>query len=312
METVVEGRKSEVEGLGNGANGTIGVEGHQRENARQHGAEYCSVAPGGAPAPRKRATGTAAVQSKWREISGISVENERTMSAKERRAAIRKLKVVFEQEIREELKAAAEDVEFTGERTMLWDPVAGICFRLEIGPTVLSRLMKELTGMSAPQMVDRIRAEGVRGKLRENLRVIVVKKWKKPGAEFQADFHGLRDGIKMHRRSEGLSCTAVAIELGFGSYTRFYRACLLCYGKTPTQLEDEVLREYGEWFNLASALWRRRDVERQSWDKSPCWDPYRRPYSDWWTKALRERPEWVARLRAEIEVDESVIGLVNE
>src|SRR5947207_16011484 len=73
-----------------------------------------------------RAAGTAAVQSRWREISGITVENEPSMTPKERRAAIRKLKALVEQEIREELKAAAGESGFTGERTYLWVPVPEI------------------------------------------------------------------------------------------------------------------------------------------------------------------------------------------
>ena len=166
--------------------------------------------------------------------------------------------------------------------------------------------------MSASQMVDRIRAQGVREKLREKLRAMVVENWNKPGTEYIANFALLKKRIKWFRRKEGFSCSTVALELGFASYTRFHRGCLLQYGKTPTQLEEEILREFEEWFDLSCALRRRRETERESWNKDPLRDPYRRPYSDRWTKALRERPEWVARMRAELEVDESVIELAGE
>src|SRR6185295_6320755 len=116
--------------------------------------------------------------------------------------------------------------------------------------------------------------------------------------------------IKECRREDGFTCSTLARELGFASYTRFHRGCLLQYGKTPTQLEEEILREFEEWFDVSCDLRRRRETERESWNKDPDRDIYRRPYSDRWTKALRERPEWVARMRAELEVDESVIELV--
>ena len=162
--------------------------------------------------------------------------------------------------------------------------------------------------MSASQMVDRIRAQGVREKLREKLRAIVVENYDKPGKETVPKIAW----IKAFRRKQGFSCSTLALELGFASYTRFHRGCLLQYGKTPTQLEDEILREYREWFDVACALWMRREAERHSSNKDPQLDPYRRPYSDEWTTALRERPEWVARMRAELEVDESVIELAGE
>jgi len=33
------------------------------------------------------------------------------------------------------------------------------------------------------------------------------------------------------------------MEYGFSSYPRFFRACLLCYGLTPHQLELEIIEE---------------------------------------------------------------------
>src|ERR1043165_1400889 len=159
----VEGRNSKVEGR---------VDGDDAETRGRGDAERVSFRG----AKGDTASWKPAVQSRWREISGITVENERKMSAKERRAGVRKLKAVVEQEIRLELKEAAEEQAdrnvcptVRSERTFLWEPIPAICHRLEIGPTVLSRLMKELTGMSATQMVDKIRAEGIREKLRENL-----------------------------------------------------------------------------------------------------------------------------------------------
>jgi hypothetical protein len=103
-----------------------------------------------------------------------------------------------------------------------------------------------------------------------------------------------------------------AMELGFANYTRFYRACLMQCGKTPSQLEDEILREYVDWYGMGWTLWKRTDVAANSWNKDPGWVQYRRPYADYWTKALKERPEWIARMRAEIELDERVGELTGE
>ena len=149
----------------NGANGNNGGSRTNAVNARN----------GAQPGVKKDAP------SKWREISGITVENEGAMTPEERRAAIRKLKDVVEAEIRTELNAANEDVELMVERTHLWEPTLAICRKLEIGPAVLSRLMRELTGISTSQMVDKIRGEGLKEKLRENLIAFVLKNFKRPG-----------------------------------------------------------------------------------------------------------------------------------
>src|SRR5262245_36076926 len=70
--------------------------------------------------------------AKWREISGILVENEMGMGEEERRGGLRKLFRMAEAEMRSEMKRAAEDVENRSERTFLWEPIAAVCRRLEI------------------------------------------------------------------------------------------------------------------------------------------------------------------------------------
>ena len=252
----------------------------------------------------------------WREISGITVANERTMRPKERRAAIRKLKDVVEREIRAELKAAKEDAEGAGERSYLWDPCAAIAHRLGIGPTVLSRLMREFSGMSTSQMVDKIRAEGIREKLREHVKRVIMR-GPKPGEGGQKVHQRLweqcqdfRELLKRSRRTVDFSLATWAIELGFANYTRFYRACLLQYGRTPTQLEEEALREFAEWYVLAGELQLRATAPRKTWDRS--YDRYRRPFDDEWARAVRERPAYIARMRGEIELHESVVELAGE
>ncbi|MCX5769431.1 MAG: hypothetical protein NTZ09_04040, partial [Candidatus Hydrogenedentes bacterium] len=45
------------------------------------------------------------------------------------------------------------------------------------------------------------------------------------------------------RRAPRFHRTTWAMEFGFSSYPKFFRACLLCYGKTPHQIELEILEE---------------------------------------------------------------------
>jgi len=45
-------------------------------------------------------------------------------------------------------------------------------------------------------------------------------------------------------RRKGLSQrTGIAARLGFSSYSRFFRACVLCYGIEPSELEREIFEE---------------------------------------------------------------------
>jgi len=48
------------------------------------------------------------------------------------------------------------------------------------------------------------------------------------------------------------------MEFGFSSYPKFFRACLLCYGKTPHQLELEILEELLE---------PRMNTDEHGWDQ---------------------------------------------
>src|SRR6185295_11357339 len=279
--------------------GSVAVRGVDGTN-RTNGANATNGRNGAQPAVKRDAP------SKWREISGITVENEGAMTPAERRAAIRKLKDVVEREIREELNAANEDVELMVERTHLWEPTLAICRKLEIGPAVLSRLMRELTGISTSQMVDKIRGEGLKEKLRENLIAFVLKNFKRPGASHAGTAVNFWGKLRAMRREAKFSYASWAIDLGFANYTRFYRACLLCFRQTPTQIEDEILRGFEEWFTLAKQLLARNEAKLKWTDENL---KHRPPYSDGWTAALKARGDWIARMRRELELDETVIAI---
>ncbi|HLX62838.1 MAG TPA: hypothetical protein VKX17_16290 [Planctomycetota bacterium] len=295
-----------------GQSGTYGTENTAaRAGGGTHvnggGSAAAATAAGRLEAGGTKAGGTTA---RWREVSGLRVENEKTLLGKERRGALRKLYKVVEEEIRAELKSAQEDEAFKEERTFLWEPIPAVCQRLEIAPTVLSRLLKELTGMSSWQLVDKIRAEGIKEKLRAELLEWVKWRFRAPGAWGGAELSfgdvltEFWETLKAKRRAANFSYATRAIELGFANYTRFYRACLLCYKKTPSQLEDEVLREFADWFSLAQGLIDRLRAKEFRHQRDPRWDKYRAPYADEWAENLKTRPEWMARMRAELGMGE--------
>ncbi len=251
--------------------------------------------------------------AKWREVSGISSENEAGMGEEERRSGLRKLFKMAEAEMRSEMKRASEDVEHRSERTFLWEPIAAVCRRLEISQANLTRLLKELTGMSATQLADRIRAEGLKEKLRAKL-AAWFKQEGEPGefsydekVSFEKHVEESWKCIKASRREMSFSYAEMAVELGFANYGRLYRACMLQYGKTPSQLEDEIVREYTRYFILAGTLIKR------SWGMSECvneakFEKYRAPYTDEWAQVMREKPEWVERMKGEVGLWEHAEG----
>ena len=277
-----------------------------------------SASAGGTPAPHSgalaRQGGTTATHKEarplhaWQTISGLTPEGEGKMSRSERRFAIRKLFRDFERRAREALGEHEKDAE-KEERTFLWTPLEAICIELGIARRKLSSLTKELTGMSAQETIDRIRAESVsaavKAKLADNAREAyagyfqieekeyrkgsVAPVWKNPAAVGEEQLEKERQtarafaeagitirpelgwaycanklllrtwderrsqpAISWSERKNAAARQQFARELGFSSYARLYRACLLSSGKSPMELEhaaavelfDEVDAEY--------------------------------------------------------------------
>jgi len=202
----------------------------------------------------------------WLQITGFHPEAEIGMNPNERAGKIAALIQSVERLLRYELKAQAkrlaqkdgqnaergdgENGESRWARpTHLWDPVRAVCFEFGISPRKLSAYCRELTGMQISLLVDAIRAESLRTKMKEQLRGVVarIKKEKsepkneKPGVAEEAEeiFQELkasRKGVRFHR-------TTWAVEMGFTSYPRMFQSCILCYGQTPHQLEIELIEE---------------------------------------------------------------------
>ena len=240
-------------------------------------------------------------EPKWRALSGLTIDAEKSLQGKDRRAAIRKLFAAAESEIRAEVQLAIDDADFKSERTYLWEPIPAVCRTLEISQSALSRFLKELTGMTATQLADKIRAEGLKEKLRAELIAHIQKYHDKPGKYNVSTLDSLYefwDKIKGKRSLPKFSYATRAIGLGFANYTRMYRACLLQYGLTPAQLEDEILRDYAKFFACASHLINRREAAHPIKKDVKSMDKYRQPYADKWAQAAKDNPAWLAQNQA--------------
>ena len=190
----------------------------------------------------------------WRMISGLE-GNERAMSPGERAAGIRKLLKGVERVARTELRA--EEVARGGDwrkvpqmvdsgeaedgRCFAWDPLRSICFYFGIARTKLGAYAWELWGLSATQLVDRVKCEAVRGKIRAEMQ--------KFARDFVKNFSGEGDAVeeawKAFRGSRGGAAyrASLAAKFGYSSYAKFSRACLMCYGMEPSELERVELEE---------------------------------------------------------------------
>jgi len=241
---------------------------------------------------------TAAVPQIWQQVSGLRPETEAGMTRSERRLAIRKLFREFERRAREALSEHEKDEE-AGERTYLWTPLESICFELGIARRKLSALTKELTGMSAQEVIDRVRAESLREKIAtqlkpnaelEFLRFFEAEEksyrrratprefenweiknrpdlfqkekdsarakaeagmrnepdcgWAKTASDLMAwvwDRRRSQPAIAWATSSGAAARQQFARELGFSTYQRLYRACLLSCGKSPMEVEHAVV-----------------------------------------------------------------------
>jgi hypothetical protein len=219
----------------------------------------------------------------WQQISGLFPKQEREINPNERARRIRILLASVERLLRHEMKHGADVQENLSparyvDHSLQWNPLRTICFHMELAQQRLSAYSREQTGMSAPEVVDCIRAEDMRGKMKAQLRTFVTGFFSRKDAETQRERNGegetggrgengnggphprplshtgkgenggvLADEIwaalKESRKGPRWHRTIWAAGFGFSSYSKFFRACVLCYGKTPHQLEMELIDE---------------------------------------------------------------------
>ena len=185
----------------------------------------------------------------WQKISGLTPEREKNMSDNERDAAVRVLLKEVERIARDEF-ARGEDAP-AGERTVFWSPLEKICRKLEISRVKLSSFSRELTGMRAHEITDRIQAE----KFLKKAMFLRVEKWLKPELEKMRGTPRLARMKDAHHRNNMCKsfCKWVksmrsdvlrarwAAALGFANASRLARACLLAFGISIDELEGSMV-----------------------------------------------------------------------
>jgi len=200
----------------------------------------------------------------WQRICGFTPKEELRMDPGARRAGIRRLLRVMETMVRAELKT--EDVDrdggasrleigeasFAG-RSTVWEPLHEICFYLGISKAKLDALSVQRTGLRAVDICDCIRAEKVRGTLRDVFRPLVrtwIEQLKKAGETVSPDdrqnaawrfVKWVRGGGRGETRKK------LAFEMGIASRERLDRAVMIGERKTIEAVEiDEAVKAIEE------------------------------------------------------------------
>ncbi|HYF52062.1 MAG TPA: hypothetical protein VEJ63_21815 [Planctomycetota bacterium] len=142
------------------------------------------------------------------------------------------------------------DLDAPAPRTFLWDAIREVCHFLQIAKAALSRFIKELTGMSAIELVDSLKAKNVKARMRTVLFPALREQNSESRIQKPEERRAANERIviwkrlKDSRRNPDFHRATYAIELGFASHQRMYRACLLAHGKVPSQLEWELIDEF--------------------------------------------------------------------
>jgi hypothetical protein len=182
--------------------------------------------------------------SKWLLISGLYPECQ--YSEAERRKRLRALyRAVVLLIKRALIRHASEEAD---ERSIFWDPIAEICRDLELPASKLSSFCKEYSGHSLSQVVDCVRAERIKKVLKVKIRLFVREFRTHCASSVQdapeeMDCWGVWKALKKSRRWPEFCRNTWAIELGFSSYRRLYRACLAVWKQTPHQLELALISD---------------------------------------------------------------------
>ena len=190
-------------------------------------------------------------------------------------------------------------------------------FRVE-----LTRLSKEFSGMSVSDLADKVKGERILPQMRVAMANFMRQcvgvggsrrvdrgenkmpnRWRRDdeGWELYRLLRKVRKPPTYHR-------TLWAQCYGYPSYYRFFRACLLCYGKTPQQMELEILEEYAEYYAAAREL-----KQRVRWKQGFNSERLKElEENDSWAKAAQERPEWLAAMRKEFGLEDALCNVLSE
>jgi len=140
-------------------------------------------------------------------------------------------------------------------RVRWWDPMRVVCEHFGIAYSTLSRFSRETAGLSASDLTDRVKAERVKTRMREDVKAWVNAIYAEEKANAESELHTatgddvtefLWSRVAIKRGRGRWSRSAWAVKFGYSSYTRFQRACLAQFGVTPVELERAVLEEIVE------------------------------------------------------------------
>lgn len=219
------------------------TEAEQRENARLF--------------RRQQGFAIIANEPAWQALTGLHPRSEHLIHPHARAKQIRVLLAGVEKLLRTEMDNAASDCE---KRSKFWDPLRTVCVQLGISQRRLSLYSKEITGISATEIVDCIHAESVRAKMKRELKAFITGFFSRKDAKRQRTATArsttegtedteekigelIWDELKATRKAPKFHRTTWALSFGFSSYSRFFRACLICYGVTPHELEMQIIEE---------------------------------------------------------------------
>lgn len=116
----------------------------------------------------------------WRVVSGILVGMDlESMHPNERAGRLTLLIRGVERVIRYEWRAfeklraeraAGSAPKVDDPRVRWWDPMRVVCEQFGIAHSALSRFAREVTGLAAPDLTDRVKAETVRARMKEDVK----------------------------------------------------------------------------------------------------------------------------------------------
>jgi AraC-like DNA-binding protein len=176
----------------------------------------------------------------WQMITGLTRDGEKSMSPESREEQLQILVNLALKLLRYEMEAERANPSVF--HTVFWDPLQKVCSALGIARAQLSRLTKEATGLAAHELVDGIRAERVKAKMRESI-LKVVELIRKDRKSEELSVREVWLALREARRGPQFHRGQWALGFGFPNYQRLYRACLFYYKLAPQQLELSVIEE---------------------------------------------------------------------
>ena len=208
----------------------------------------------------------------WQQVSGLIPSREMGLHPGARAAGIRRLLKKVERLIRFEVRSAAQasslresGADGRGEEenerqrqhagwkpavrevdacalTAQWDPLQSICSYLGIALRKLSALSREVSGLAVTQLADAIKAESLWKKWKRRVGDWVAAQASDAG-EIKERAYRLWKMLRGERQKKGSHRSSFAFAMGFSSYSRMFRACLVCYGLAPQEMELELIEE---------------------------------------------------------------------